>query len=276
MIQSGELFEKLKAKAETLSPSLDDQIIAVVYEDVTTQRRIVTRGEIVVAGTRTLQKHPDTCKYPFHFRKTFTPDSGPLSPSRKETPALEFAKTTEIYRELPDKVPEPLGYDTWTYRSAPVCGWTLRASSPFEDISYDAAFALQPNHELLVAHTKGVLAVCELLDLFHAKGIIHEDLTLYNAMLYFDARHQIQPILIDLAASVRLESLAAEERDEAINGDFSELHRDLALAQFHLGPIDHQHARTALKRRTDLFDKDALAHFEKLTPSKQSSIDDIE
>jgi tRNA A-37 threonylcarbamoyl transferase component Bud32 len=111
---------------------------------------------------------------------------------------------------MPGKVPEPLGFDTWTYRSSPVCGWTLNASSPFIELAYEDALALDVNTERLTKHTQGVLAVCELLEQFHAKGIAHGDLTFHNAMLYLEG-NRIQPILIDLASSVRLGEISAQD-----------------------------------------------------------------
>ena len=142
---TGEQFENLKAKAATLSPSAP--VIGAVYRDATNRGGIITLGEFVVAGTNALRKYPKTGNSPFHFRETFTPQSRPIQ--RHETPAVEFAKTAAIYVEMPGKVPEPLGFDTWTYRSSPVCGWTLNASSPFIELAYEDALALDVNTERL-------------------------------------------------------------------------------------------------------------------------------
>jgi hypothetical protein len=269
-LRAGEQFEKLKAQAARLSPGAEDQVVGVVYRDATNAGGIITLGEFVVAGRNTLCKYPKTGKYPFHFRKTFTPQSRPIQ--RHETPAIEFAKTAAIYEAMPGKVPEPLGFNTWTYRSAPVCGWTLNASSPFIELAYEDALALDPNLETLTKHTQGVLAVCGLLEQFHARGIAHGDLTFHNAMLYLDGTC-IQPILIDLASSVRLGKLSEQDQQHAIADDFSELYRDLVLAQVYLGPLRNAHAQKATQQMDELFPLDILPKLAKLKPAKRPEIE---
>jgi tRNA A-37 threonylcarbamoyl transferase component Bud32 len=54
--------------------------------------------------------------------------------------------------------------------------------------------------EALGQYADGLLGVCCLLDRLHAAGYAHDDLTLFNAMLFF-AEGGVRPILIDLASS---------------------------------------------------------------------------
>jgi len=114
-------FQDLTRKAAKVVRGRKDRVIARVYSDLITNGNIVTRGEIVVPGEETLRAFPRTSAFPFHFRKTFTPESRPIKRGG-ETPQIEFEKTKPIHRAFPRHVPEPLGYDEWTYRCTTVCG----------------------------------------------------------------------------------------------------------------------------------------------------------
>jgi hypothetical protein len=252
--QSNKLFKRLQAKAQSLSRKSEDQVISTVYADTKVHRKIttgiVTMGEFVVPGSNTLRKYPRAGAFPFHFRKTFTPGSGPIQ--RGETPQSEFAKTTLIHQKMLDKVPEPLGFDVWTYRCEAICGQTLFASSPFRDLDYDAALALEPDPGQLAQHADGVLDVCELLDELHALGWLHEDLTTHNAMLYL-AGKRFRPILIDLAGSVPLSEVPQDEQASRCHADYSELYRELVLAQLFIGPLKNAHAQKSIQAIDELF-----------------------
>jgi hypothetical protein len=115
-----------------VAPGRNDTVIATVYIDATTKGKIITRGEIVVPGEQTLRTFPRAGDFPFHFRKTFTTESGPIR--RGETPQIEFAKTIPIHRSFPEQIPEPIGFDKWVYRCTAMSGQSLNALSPFVDL----------------------------------------------------------------------------------------------------------------------------------------------
>jgi len=74
-----------------------------------------------------------------------------------------------------------------------------------------------------------------------------------------------KPVLIDLAASDRLADLPVSKRQAAINDDFSELYRDLVLAQFHIGPLNNAHGQKSIQMIEDLFPPEILPILSKLT-----------
>lgn len=263
-------YKELLNSASRIGRQQHDQVIASVYADaIRTSGRIVTRGEIVVPGTNTLQSFPATKNFPFHFRKTFTSESGPIK--RGETPEVEFEKTRVIQSLLPGKTPIPLGFDRWTFRSEAICGSTLQAHSPFSDLGYEASLQLQPDRDLLKIYAQAVISVCSVLDELHAKGYVHGDLTLHNAMSVPVGR-QIRPVLIDLASSTALNTLSPSEQAEAIADDFSELYRDLALIQRFTGEMADPHACRSLDLVEDLFPEE-IACIIKQLPSNQNKSD---
>ena len=261
-------YVALAEKASKIKPQEGDQVIATVYQDVTTSGRVITRGEIVVPGGNTLQAYPSTKDFPFHFRKTFTPESGPIK--REETPAVEFSKTSVIQRLLPGKIPTPLGFDTWTYRSEAICGRTLQALSPFSNLSYEDSLHLKPNLVQLKSYAQIALIICETLEELHSKGHCHGDLTLHNAMCLSGERQKL-PILIDLAGSANLNALSESQQASAKDDDFQELYRDLALVQYFLGEMDNPHSRKSLALVNDLFPSEIACIINRLPGNQNES-----
>lgn len=254
----GTILQRLLAQAALVVPGKEDTVIQPVYLDATTSGRIITRGEIVVAGEETRRAFPRTKDFALHFRKTFTPESGPIK--RGESPDIEFRKTVPIYRRFRQEVPEPLGHSQWTYRCTAVCGQTFNALSPFVDIKTESALELDLDHSIFREHAERVIRFCELLDKLHASGSTHGDLTLHNAMWDESGK----AVLIDLAGSETLSEMSREQRIAAINDDFSELYRDLILAQYHVGRLEHPHAKRSIQQIEDLFPEEFLAKLNKL------------
>ena len=252
------ILQRLLAQAASVRPSKQDTVLQPVYLDPTTSGRVITRGEIVVPGEETKKAFPRTRDFPFHFRKTFTSESGPVK--RGESPSLEFQKTLPIHRLFPHEVPEPLGHSQWVYRCTAVCGQTFNALSPFVDIKEELAFELNLSHDTFREHAERVLGLCDLLDKLHASGIAHGDLTLHNAMWHETGK----PVLIDLAGSEKLAEMPHEQRIRSRDDDFSEPYRDLILAQYYIGPLPHPHARKSLQRIEELFSERCLAKLNKL------------
>jgi len=252
--QNNPLFQRLKAKTESLQTTSKDQVIKTVYADPFGRHGVVrgvsTLGEIVVPGRETLQRFPRTGAYPFHFRKTFTRASGPIS--RGETPEIEFVKTTRVRQRMPDRVPEPLGFEEWIYRSEAICGESLFTSSPFKDCECGEALTRDPDLQELARHARNVISVCGLLTELHKLGWLHEDMTTHNAMVYLKG-NQFQPVLIDLAGSVPLSDVPPGERDAKIRADFSELFRELVLTQFFIGALNNPYARQSIRGIDELF-----------------------
>jgi hypothetical protein len=264
--------ERLTAKAVKLGHQREEQVIATVYADATNRNRVITRGEFVIPGEQTRRTFPSTTKHPFHFRKTFTPDSGPIK--RGESPRMEFEKTRVIQKLIPGKIPEPLGFDEWIYRSGAVCGKTLHALSPFSDLSYEDGLQLNPDKPETKGYAKIVIGVCQVLDELHAKGYVHGDMTLHNAMCTHGPQ-QLQPMLIDLASSLALKDMPPAERDGAIADDFSELYRDLVLIQYHVGEINSPHAHKSIENMGELFPDDILCMLKRLQDSDNNNENDI-
>jgi serine/threonine protein kinase len=109
-------------------------------------------------------------------------------------------------------------------------------------------------------HARLVLGTCDLLDQLHTSNIAHGDLTLHNAMW----EETDKPVLIDLAASARLKGLSNSERKAKIDDDFSELYRDLVLAQFHVGALPEAHAQKSIQMIEELFPPEILPILSKL------------
>lgn len=251
----------LEAKASKIKPGDADAIIANVYRFLDHRRNTVTRGEIVVPGAQTKRDFPKTAKLPFHFKKTFTPASAPVK--RGETPEMEFTKTLQIHAVLANHVPEPLGYSDWIYRGAVVFGQTLNALSPFADLSYEDALELHLPPQTLHEHAASLIRGCELVKNLHEKGFIHGDLHLDNIM----RGENDTMMLIDLAASSRIEDLSPAEADNAKADDFSELFRDLVLAQFHVGRIEEEPAQRSIELIDDLFPPEIASKVNRLRRS---------
>jgi hypothetical protein len=153
-------------------------------------------------------------------------------------------------------------HDEWTYRCTAVCGQTLNGLSPFIHLNYEAALASILEKNDILAHMRELFwGVCDLVGQIHAGGIAHGDLTLHNA-LWADTD---KPVLIDLAASARLADLPVSKRQAAINDDFSELYRNLVLAQFHIGPLNNAHAQNSIQLIEDLFPHEILPILSRLT-----------
>jgi hypothetical protein len=226
-------------------------VIATVYEDVTTSGKVLTRGEIVVPGSKTVEAMPEVADYPYHFRKTFTPESGPIK--RGETPEREFNRTMEVRKRNPNWVPKPLAFEPMVYRCEAVCGFTLNAQSPFPELAYEKALALHPSKQLLDDYADTLACISEVLEQAHEGGVAHGDLTLHNAMVYRNESKETCGILIDVASSIDLDKLPADERQAAIDGDWEEIYRDWALLQFHKGKINNKHAQASLRKVDELF-----------------------
>lgn len=218
-----------------------------------------------MAGEETKRAFPQTADFPFHFRKTFTPQSGPIK--RGETPEIEFKKTAPIHQQFSREVPEPLGYSQWVYRCAAVCGQTFNALSPFVDLKAELAFELNLKQAEIRNHAERVLQLCELLEKLHASGRVHGDLTLHNAILD-ESGHAI---LIDLAGSEELEEMSDEQQRAAIDDDFAEPYRDLILAQYYIGPSRHAHAQKSILRIEGLFSERFLPKLRKLRTTDWSN-----
>ena len=153
---------------------------------------------------------------------------------------------------MPDRVPEPLGFEEWIYRSEAICGESLFTSSPFKDCECGEALTRDPDPQELARHARSVISVCGLLTELHNLGWLHEDLTTQNAMVYLKG-NQFQPVLIDLAGSVPLSDVPPGERDGKIRADFSELFRELVLTQFFIGALNNPYARQSIRGVDELF-----------------------
>jgi len=153
-------------------------------------------------------------------------------------------------------------HDEWTYRCTAVCVARRSMGVPIYSPQIRSGAGIDPGKERYSCeHARIVLGVCDLVGQIHAGGIAYGDLTLHNA-LWADTD---KPVLIDLAASARLADSPVSKRQAAINDDFSELYRNLGLAQFHIGPLNNAHAQKSIQLIEDLFPHEILPILSRLT-----------
>ncbi len=247
------LLAFLEEHGRELYTGADDLVLMPVYLDATTSGAIRTRGEFVVPGSKTIERYPACGRYGLHFRKTFTPESGPLR--RGETPAIEFERTQRIRDRLPAdlaRIIEPLAAEPLVYRSRAIAGATIAALSPFTNQSYEDALVCRISPFDITSAGRRCEAVFNTITDLHAKGIAHQDLHLEN-VLWLPKNGGVA-VPIDFGAAGVREQMSAEEWRAACADDLTEIVREAGLVQARLNRrLDAPVFRAAIEQANDLF-----------------------
>jgi hypothetical protein len=203
-----------------------DKVIARVYTDLNTSGKTLTTGEIVEACPQTQKQFPLTQKHTKHFLKKYTPESPPIK--RGETPEVEFNQTQKILKLIPagfQKIPQPLGFTQYTYRSSLIEAQTIASLSPFTNKSYEDAIETQLLAEEAQRHHKIVQKCFDHIQAFHHLKMCHGDLHLDNIM--WDG----QVHLIDFASTTLKKEHTAEDWKINTTDDLSEILREAGILQ---------------------------------------------
>lgn len=218
----------LRKQAARIPPSKDDVVLDTIYEDSVTGGRIVTMGEVVLAGTDTLARHPACRDFPIHFRKSYTEESHPVK--RGETPKVEFEQTQRCLEALPASVIgsiRPLGHEPLIYRSRIILGATYESLSATAEGNYKSVCAHPITSVSAAAHLARTDKAYACITECHRSGVAHGDLHLGNILWTHDKRAQ----LIDLAAPVFRSDVTSSEWQNAVDDDLVEILREAALLQ---------------------------------------------
>lgn len=247
------LLSFLEEHGRELHTGADDLVLMPVYLDATTSGAIRTRGEFVVPGSKTVDRFPTCGKYGIHFRKTFTPESGPLR--RGETPAIEFERTQRIRARLPAdlaQVIEPLAAEPLVYRSRAIAGATIAALSPFTNQSYEDALVCRLSPFDIASTGRRCEAVFNAITDLHTRGIVHQDLHLEN-VLWLPQKGGVA-VPIDFGAAGVREEMTAQKWREACADDLTEIVREAGLVQARLNRrLDAPVFKAAIQQANDLF-----------------------
>ncbi len=140
--------------------------------------RELLRAELVLAGRKTREAHPEAWTYPVHFLKTYHPLSF------HSDPKTEFENARAASEIL--GTPPPIGHGTHTIRLPFFPGKSLSRFSPFTDVEPPER-CLGIAQETPPAHLIGLWRLAEgvfqQLQRLHAQRFLHGDMELHNAVV---------------------------------------------------------------------------------------------
>lgn len=191
--------------------------------------RELVHMELVIAGRQTRETFPLAQRYPVHFLKSYHPWSF------HGDPAVEFENTRIAAQILGS--PEPIGFDSNSFRTAFIPGKALSKLSPFTDVEPAErclGIAQQTAPATLVGLWKLAEEAFTQVELLHAHNFFHRDLELHNIIV---CTAPLRIFLIDYESSERAFVGPEEYRDELGFKDLAEL---LRLAIFLQSGLGHQ------------------------------------
>jgi hypothetical protein len=203
--------------------------------------RELVHSELVIAGKRTRTTYPLAERYPVHFLKSYHPWSF------HGDPGVEFENSRAAAQIL--GTPEPIGFDSNSFRTTFMPGKPLSKLSPFTNIEPPhrcLGIAQQTDPAALIGLWRLAEEVFEQIEKLHSQRFCHGDLELHNVVV---CTGPIQTFLMDFESSDRAFSGPETIWERRRSRDLFELLRLAIYLQCGLG---RQQGRLACKSLEDL------------------------
>jgi hypothetical protein len=207
--------------------------------------RELVRMDLVIAGRLTRSQFPLADQYPVHFVKSYHPWS------LHGDPRVEFENHQAAAKIL--GFPEPIGYDSNSFRAAFLPGRPLSRLSPFTDVE-------PPERCLNIAQETPAAALIGLwhlterifgqLQRLHSHRFFHRDMELHNIII---CTSPVYPFLIDFESSEKSFIGTSEMVQDLCKRDLDELLRLAIYLQAGLGRQEGALASMALDALPRLF-----------------------
>ena len=207
--------------------------------------RELVHSELVIAGKRARAMFPLAARYPVHFVKSYHPWSF------HGDPRVEFENNRAAARIL--GTPEPIGFDSNSFRAMFLPGKPLSKFSPFTGVEppercLDIAQRTDP--ALLIGLWRLAAEAFEQIEKLHAQRFYHGDLELHNIVI---CTSPIQTFLIDFEGSQRAVDCPEETWASYRARDLFEISRLAIYLQCGLGRQQGPLAQGALQDLPGLF-----------------------
>jgi hypothetical protein len=208
--------------------------------------RDLVHSELVIAGKRTRKTYPLAERYPVHYLKSYHPWSF------HGDPGIEFENNRAAAQIL--GVPEPIGFDSNSFRATFMPGKPLSKLSPFTNIEPPhrcLGIAQETDPAALIGLWRLVEEVFELVVKLHSQRFCHGDLELHNVVV---CTGPIQTFLVDFESSERAFAGPEAIWEQRRSRDLFELLRLAIYLQCGLGSQRGALARKSLEDLPKLFD----------------------
>ncbi len=229
----------------TKPPEKDFPLYSIARKTSPDGRELV-HSELVIAGKRTRATYPLAEQYPVHFLKSYHPWSF------HGDPGIEFENNRAAAQIL--GTPEPIGFDSNSFRATFIPGKPLSKLSPFTNIEPPhrcLGIAQETPPAALIGLWWLVAEVFEQIEKLHARRFYHGDMELHNVVV---CTGPIQTFLVDFESSER-EFRGPETTWEQQRGrDLFELLRLAIYLQCGLGSQQGTLARKSQEDLPKLFD----------------------
>ena len=203
--------------------------------------RELVHSELVIAGKRTRTTYPLAELYPVHFLKSYHPWSF------HGNPEVEFENNRAAAQIL--GMPEPIGFDSNSFRATFMPGKPLSKLSPFTNIEPPhrcLGIAQETDPTALIGVWRWAEEIFAQIEKLHSQRFCHGDLELHNVVV---CTGPIQTFLVDFESSERAFSGSELSWVQRRSRDLFELLRLAIYLQCGLGS---QHGRLAAKSLEDL------------------------
>lgn len=215
--------------------------------------RELVQMQLVIAGRQTRAAHPLATRYPIHFVKSYHPWSF------HGDPAVEFENHRAAAEIL--GIPEPIGCDANSFRTAFLPGRPLSRLSPFTDVEPQESclgIAQQADSAALIGLWKLAEEAFDQVQKLHAKNFFHRDMELHNLIV---CTAPVRVFLIDFESAVRDFHGTEAEREELRFKDLAEIFRLAIYLQSGLGRQEGPLAEASLAALPQLFRAASLSTF---------------
>ena len=178
----------------TKPPEKDFPLYSIARKTSPDGRELV-HSELVIAGKRTRKTYPLAEQYPVHFLKSYHPWSF------HGDPGIEFENNRAAAQIL--GTPEPIGFDSNSFRATFMPGKPLSKLSPFTNIEPPhrcLGIAQETDPASLIGLWRLVEEVFEQIEKLHSERFYHGDMELHNVVV---CTGPIQTFLVDFESSER-------------------------------------------------------------------------
>ncbi len=207
--------------------------------------RDLVHSQLVIAGRQSRAAFPLAGQYPVHFVKQYHPWS------LHGDPAIEFENSRAAAEIL--AMPEPIGFDKNSFRSAFIPGRPLSRLSPFTNVEPPErclGIALHTDPAALIGLWRLAEEIFAQLEKLHARRFFHGDMELHNIIV---CTTPVRPFLIDFESAEREFEGSEEEFAQRRFRDLEELLRLAVYLQSGLGRQEGPLARASLDALPRLF-----------------------
>ncbi len=225
-------------------PEKDFPVYSISRKTAPDGRELV-HSELIVAGKRTRATYPLADLYPVHFLKSYHPWSF------HGNPRIEFENNQAAAQIL--GTPEPIGFDSNSFRAPFVPGKPLSKLSPFTNIEPPLrclGIAQETDPAALIGLWRLAEEVFEQIEKLHSQRFCHGDMELHNIVV---CTRPIQTFLVDFESSERAFYGSDKSWEQRRSGDLFELERLAVYLQCGIGTQQGPLARKSLEDLSKLF-----------------------